>query len=96
VDGVLTAVLGALPQVGALAGLVVLVVILIRREVQTTERHTAELDRQGKVYDAERGELLEENRRIREQRDFAELELREHWKVCRGVAGDPSAPARSS
>lgn len=74
---VLGAVLGAVPQLGALGGMAVLVVVLMRREVQTTERHTAEMERQAKVYDEERADLLAENRRLRDTLTYAEMELSE-------------------
>jgi hypothetical protein len=80
VDAILTAVFQASPQLGGLTGLVALVVLLIRREAQTTDRHGTELDRMARIHDAERAELLEENTRIRKQRDEAETRLRELWQ----------------
>lgn len=80
-DAVLTAVLGAGPQLGGLVGLVVLAVMLIRREAQTTERHGTELDRLSRTHDGERAELLAEITRLRAQRDDAETQLRELWRA---------------
>lgn len=88
-DAVLTAVLGASPQLGGLVGMTVLVVLLIRREVQTSERHTTELERQGRIHDSEMAELRAENTRLREQRDQAEAQLRAQWSGRHRIGGGP-------
>lgn len=74
-DAILTAVLGATPQLGGASVLVVVLVILVRRETQTTERHSAELNRVNLAHDAELAEIRAEVLRLRTSRDSAEQEL---------------------
>lgn len=97
----LTGVLGALPEGSPIAGLVILLVLGMRREAQAEARHRAELERQATAYDEDATQLRAENQRVREQRDRAETKLREHWcpappSVAGGWALDdpPTWPGR--
>lgn len=74
-DAILQAVLSAAPQLGTASGLVIVLVLLVRREVQSSERHLAELARQAKAHDDETAELLAENTRLRAARDAAEVAI---------------------
>lgn len=85
-DALLTAVLGAAPQLGGAAGLVTLVVLLIRQNLAAAERYatdlsltraanTAELARVGAAHDGELAELRTEIARQRELRTAAEHAL---------------------
>lgn len=69
-DAVLTAVVGAAPQLGGTGLLVTVLVLLIRRELQTSQRHDAELTRVGLAHDAE---LAEKNVEIENLRTRNEV-----------------------
>lgn len=71
-DAVLNAVLGAAPELGGALALVIVVVLLIRREMQTTERHNTEMARLAAQYEKELAAEQAENVRLRAQRDAAE------------------------
>lgn len=88
-DGVLTAALGVAPQLGGLVVFVVIIGILIRREVQTTERHGAEITRLITTHDGETAETRTELERLRRERDAAEQLLRQHWHEFHGPGADP-------
>lgn len=64
-DVVLTAVIQSLPQVGIGSGLIVVLVLLLRRESSTEQRHTAELARINTAHDAELSEMRAEMTELR-------------------------------
>lgn len=64
-DVVLTAVIQSLPQVGIGSGLIVVLVLLLRRESTTEQRHAAELARINAVRDAELAEMRSEVAELR-------------------------------
>lgn len=72
-------ILGALPELGSLGGMTVLVLILLRWQGQTATRHGEELDRMARLHDEDVQDLREENARLREQRDAAETRVREAY-----------------
>lgn len=85
-DAILTAALGAAPELGGVGVLLAVLTIVVRREVQTTERHSAELSRmadthsremtrQAGAHDTEVTEIQSELARVRAQRDAAEQEI---------------------
>lgn len=81
----LTGALGATPQVAALSGMVLLVIMLLR-QIGTHEdekalietRHAAQMSRLDAQYDSDVTQLREENDRLRAARDAAEARVREH------------------
>lgn len=83
-DAVISALATAAPQLGGLGGIMLLLGLLIRREMQTTERHGIELDRLSRIHDEELAELRAELRAVRGQRDSAEERLRQIWESPRG------------
>lgn len=75
-DAVLTAVLGSAPQLGVGGVALTFIVLLLRREGATEERHAAELNRKDEMHAAE----LE---RIRKAHDDELGELRNDIKALR-------------
>jgi hypothetical protein len=86
------AVLSVVPELGGLGVFVVVLYLLIRREVQTTERHGAELDRLIRTHDAEMAEKVAELATVRQQRDLAEQQLRETWQRRQPMRDPPTIP----
>jgi Skp family chaperone for outer membrane proteins len=74
-DVVLTAVVQSLPQVGVASGLIVFVVLLLRRESSTEERHGAELRRINEAHDAELTEMRADIKELREAQDKLNRDL---------------------
>lgn len=66
-DAVLTAVLQSTPQLGIGGVLVVVIVLLLRREVSTEDRHASELRRVNEAHDAELRELRDDIQALRKQ-----------------------------
>lgn len=73
----LTSVVGALPNLGPLGGMFLMVVILLRWQGQTSTRHGEEVDRMARLHDSELAEARAERDLYRSQRDAAETRLRE-------------------
>lgn len=74
-DAVLTAALQSAPQLGIGGVAVWLVVLLLRRESSSEERHTAELKRVNDAHDAELAELRADIAALRKQVDDLQLKL---------------------
>ena len=74
-DAVLTAALQSAPQLGIGGVAVWLVVLLLRRESSSEERHTAELKRVNDAHDAELSELRADIAALRKQVDDLQLKL---------------------
>lgn len=85
-DAILTAVLGASPELGGAGVLLSVLVILVRRETQTTERHSTEIARMAQAHDKEMArqagahddelaEIRAELTRARAERDSAEQQV---------------------
>lgn len=66
-DGLLTSIIGATPQLGGAGLLLAVIVLLVRREVQTSELHGAEMERQARIHDAEIAERDQEIAGLRER-----------------------------
>lgn len=64
-DAVLTAITQSLPQLGIGGALLFVLVLLVRREASTEERHTAQLARINAAHDAELAEMRAEMTRLR-------------------------------
>lgn len=92
-DAVLTAVTQSLPQLG-IGGIVVWVLLLLlRRESSTEERHSAEIARINKAHDEELAELREDVKQLRSQVDQGHADLDAERKLRRQVE-DELAQAR--
>lgn len=74
-DAVLTAALQSAPQLGIGGIAAWLVVLLLRRESSSEERHTAELKRVNDSHDAELAELRADIAALRKQIDELQLKL---------------------
>ena len=74
-DAVLTAALQSAPQLGIGGVAVWLVVLLLKRESSSEERHTAELKRVNDAHDAELSELRADIAALRKQVDDLQLKL---------------------
>ncbi|GAA2774146.1 hypothetical protein [Saccharopolyspora taberi] len=74
-DAVLTAALQSAPQLGIGGVAVWLVVLLLRRESSSEERHTVELKRVNDAHDAELSELRADIAALRKQVDDLQLKL---------------------
>lgn len=92
-DALLTSVLGAAPQLGGATLLVVVLLILIKREVQTTARHGVELERVTRLHDTEMTEKDAEIRALRERADRLQVRLDEEMDLRR-AAQDSRGGAR--
>ncbi|AEA27936.1 hypothetical protein Psed_5811 [Pseudonocardia dioxanivorans CB1190] len=68
-DGLLTSIVGAAPQLGVTGLLLAVVVLLVRREVQTSELHGIEMERQARIHDEEIAERDEEIAALRTRCD---------------------------
>ncbi|HEV2778538.1 MAG TPA: hypothetical protein VGX25_03985 [Actinophytocola sp.] len=78
-DAVLTAALQSLPSLGVMGGVGFVLLLLLRREASTEERHTAELKRITAAHDAELAELkadLADERRLRRELEAENRDLR--------------------
>jgi hypothetical protein len=73
-DAVLVALGQKVPELGVTGALVFVLVLLLRREAATEERHAAELKRIGAAHDAELAELHTDLERERAARRRAEDE----------------------
>lgn len=74
-DAVLTALGQKVPELGVTGALVFVLVLLLRRESSTEDRHAAELARVNAAHDAELKELQADIDRERTARRAAEDEL---------------------
>lgn len=74
-DAVLVALGQKIPELGVTGALVFVLVLLLRRESSTEERHTAELARVNAAHDAELKELQTDLERERGARRAVEDEL---------------------
>lgn len=93
-DAVLTAVMQSLPQVGVASGLVVVMVLLLRRESSTEERHTAELKRINDLHDAELAEMRADIKELRELLDGVNRALDEERGRRRQIEDDLAVARR--
>lgn len=84
-DGLLTSIIGAAPQLGGAGLLLAVIVLLVRREVQTSELHGIEMDRQERIHDEEIGERDEEIDRLRERCDRLQQRLDEEMERRRAA-----------
>lgn len=75
-DAVLVALGQKIPELGVTGALVFVLVLLLRREAATEERHAAELKRVNAAHDAELEELRTDVERERAARRRAEDEQR--------------------
>ncbi len=66
-DAVLTAVAQSAPQLGISGALVLVIVLLLRREASTETRHGTELERVMRAHDAELAELRTDITNLRKQ-----------------------------
>ncbi|MCO7195638.1 hypothetical protein [Pseudonocardia sp. McavD-2-B] len=82
-DSVISALVGAAPQLGGAGVLVVVLGLLIRREAQTNERHASELTRVSTAHQAELSALRAEIAALREQvsglNEMLDAERRARW-----------------
>lgn len=91
-DSVISALIGAAPQLGGAGVLVLVLGLLIRREAQTNERHASELARVNGAHDSELQELRVEITALREQ--VAELNRKvDEERGARRAAEDRAAVA---
>lgn len=93
-DAVLTAVVQSLPQVGVASGLLFVVVLLLRRESATEERHTAELRRINDAHDAELAEMRADIKELREKQDQLNAALDEERARRRQIEDELAAARR--
>lgn len=76
-DAVLTTLISAAPQAGGAGLLLGVLILLVRREAQASERWNAELTRVNAAHDAELAELRIEIKALREQVTDLNLKLDE-------------------
>lgn len=79
-DAVLTALGQSLPQLGIGSGILFVLVLLVRRESSTEQRHTAELTRINSAHDAELAEVRADVKELRAEvgRLNSELDTERH------------------
>jgi Skp family chaperone for outer membrane proteins len=90
---VLTAVVQSLPQMGVASGLMVVVVLLLRRESATEQRHAAELRRINEAHDAELTEMRADIKELREAQNQLNRDL-DAERARRRQSEDELAQAR--
>jgi hypothetical protein len=86
VDVIVQSLLGALPSLGIYGGFAWVLVLLLRREATSEERHARELDRLNKAHDDELAEKNRDIERERERRRAAEEELAAHLRSARDTS----------
>lgn len=92
-DAILTAVTTAAPQMGGVGFLMLVLVVLVRREVQSRELYTAELTRQQRAHDEELAEIRAELTASRQARREAEASI-DAERQLRRKAEDAAAAAQ--
>ena len=77
-DAFWSGVISAVPSLGIYSGFAYVLILLLRRESNSEERHARELDRVRKMHDEELEELRKDIARERTARRQAEQELEDH------------------
>lgn len=93
-DAVLAAVVQSLPQLGIGGGLVFVLVLLVRRESSTEQRHSAELARINAAHDAELAEVRADVKELRGEVDRLNSELDTERTKRRAIEDELAAARR--
>lgn len=84
-DGVFSALVGAAPQLGGASVLIFVLGLLIQREIQTSKRHGAELERLGNAHEkeliAQRESIAALREQVGELNGLLDTERRAKWRA---------------